>query len=188
MIGEWISHWGNLSDHELEEQITNSIADPGGWSAWEQTMKFIPDIYNQIVNDNLKKRVNQILLRLTDNPHGWVGERAIYVCSEIPIEGIREKLIYILQTVHEILMTIDIAKKVEDCINEISYIMQLNIAIGKLKISQGKDFLLKQLAPLKRTAPPPLTKEYYLYHMSAKSALQALRNIDPDLVKEYEIE
>ncbi len=183
-----ICKWDNLSDNELKEQIINSIADPSGMSAWAQTISFVPDIYNHISNDNLRKRVNQILLQLIDDTHGWVGERAIYICSEIPLEGIREKLINILQSVQDIFRSIDITTKLEDCTNEFSYIMQLNIAIGKLQISEGKDFLLKQLIPLKKTAPPPLTKEYYLYHMSAKSALKALRKIDPDLVKEYKIE
>jgi hypothetical protein len=182
-----VSDWDNLNDNELREQIINSISDPGGWSSWEQTIRFIPGIYNQISNDNLKKRVNKILLQLTDDVHTWVGERAIYICSEIPLEGIREKLINILQTVQNIFKSIDVVKKLEDCMNEISYIMQLNIAIGKLQINEGKDFLLKQLTPLKKPAPPPLTKEYYLYHMSAKSALKALREINPELVKEYKI-
>ena len=149
---------------------------------------FIPDIYNQIPNDNLRIRVNKILLQLIDDAHGWVGERTIYICSEIPLEGIRGKLINVLQTVQNIFKSIDIAKNLEDCMNEISYIMQLNIAIGKLKVNEGKDFLIKQLNPLKNPAPPPPTKEYYLYHMSAKSALKALREINPELAKEYEIE
>jgi hypothetical protein len=187
-----VSEWDNLSDEQMEKEIKRKIigAESGGMDAGLKYIDFIQECYEKIATTDLRGRLNNILFELIDDIDSGVGERVIYILSNLQLRGVKEKLLEIVKNSRPLFDKMAKAPSLEakDWSNYMSYITELNNAIGRLKIAEAKDFLLKQLAPLKGAAPPPLTKEYYLYYMCARSALKALKEISPESVEGYKVE
>ncbi len=182
-----VSEWNQLNCNELKEEIEKNILGMG-MEGSTRFYSFIPEYYEQIKDHKLKKRVDKILLELIDNVESGVGGRMIYVCSRMELEGIREKVRRIAGKSDYLFGKIEQASEARDWNCYIEYITELNDAIGRLNMVELKDFLLKQLSSLRQPPPPPLTKEYYLHYMCARSALKALKQISPELVKGYKVE
>jgi hypothetical protein len=176
-----MSEWGSLNDEALEKEIKDILWGDYEWG--KSSVSFV----RQIKNDELRGRIDRIILALMDDIQ--FGRYAMSIAPDIlEPERFRSKVLAIVKTSQALFQKIDLSKRVEDCMNEFMYIIELNTAIGKLRIIEAEDFLLKQLTPLKKPAPPPLTKEYYFYYGCARSALKALKEISPESVEEHKVE
>lgn len=182
-----LHEWNDLTYDELREEIKKNIS---GWgmAASSSHLNFISEFYKEIENIELKKRVDKVLIELMGEIKKDVGGRAIYICSTLRLEHSRDKILEILGKTDAIFKTIKETSKAIEWSTCITYLMELNNAIGLLNVddAKAKEFLIKQLPTLKSAVPQPMTKEYYLYYQSAPAALSALRKIDPELAKGYE--
>lgn len=178
-----VSEWSQLRDDELKIEIRKNIQGVGGWEG-ERYLSFIPECYEKLDDDEFRQRVDKILVELMSEVAYGVGERAIYVCSNLPLANIRERILEIIRKTDRMFEIINKSPVVEDWSTYIGYIRELDNAVRQLNLVEAKDFLTKQLSPLEKPSPKPVTKEYYLYYL-AKSALDALKRIDPKLAKQY---
>ncbi len=176
-----ISEWIQLTYEELKEEIKKNIMGfgMGGSTAHYH---FAGEYKKKVDNTELKQSVDSILLELIGDI--IYGGRAIFICTDLRIEGAKEKICSALKKADDLFERMKQTPAVKDWSTYFGYLWELNSAVGRLNIEEAKDFLIKQLYPLKGPMPEPVTKEYYLYHL-AKSALEALRKIDPESVKKY---
>ncbi len=178
-----ISEWNCLSKEDLREEIKKKILGfgMGGSTAHYQ---FVTEYQKKIKNTELEQRVNKILLELVDDVKSDAGGRAVYICATLQLEDAKERILLAIQKSNDIFIVIEKTTLGTDWSICFQYLKDLDWAVGILNIIEAKDFLTKQLDPLKGPMPEPVTKEYYLYHL-AKSALEALRKIDPESAKKY---
>lgn len=177
------SEWSQLSDEELQAEIRKNLQGLGGWEA-DRYLSFIPEYYRKLNDNETRKRVNGVLIKLMSEVAYGVGERAIYVSSSLFLDNTAQRILEIVGKTDRIFEIISKSPVVEDWSTYIGYLRELNNAVSRLNLVEAKDFLVKQLAPLRSPLPKPVTKEYYLYHL-AQTALEALKKIDPELAKKY---
>jgi hypothetical protein len=189
-MNESVSDWDKHSDEQLKDTVEKIIVGYGlgGMAAGNAYIDFIPRYYTKMDNITTKERIDKILFELIDDSQSSYGAGAIYICSSLKLAGIKEKLLGIMDKADNILGYIKEADDIQDRTFNIliQYLSALNMAIGQLKISESKDYLIEQLSLLKKSAPPPLTKEYYLYYICGRSAFLALKEIEPELAKKFD--
>lgn len=178
-----ISEWPELNDEDLREEVRKSITGfgMGGSTAHHQ---FIRDYHETIVGSELKKKVDRILLELmSDSFRG--GDRAMYIATDLKLTGVKEELIASIGKAMQLFETLQPNPSMEEWGIQIQYFLQFNSSILQLNIKEARELLVKQLGPLQGPLPSPgPNKEYYLYHL-AKSALEVLKKIDPELARKY---
>lgn len=189
-VNENVSNWDKYSDEELKDTVKKIIIGYGldGMAAGNAYIDFIPKYYTKINNITTKERINKILFELIDDSKSSYAAGAIYICSTLQLMGIKEILLGIIDKVDNILKYIEEANDIRDrkFLIFIQYLSALNMAIGRLRISESKDYLIEQLSLLKKPVPLPLTKEYYIYQICGRSAFLALKEIEPELAKNYD--
>lgn len=176
-----LSEWAHLNEVDLRKEIIKKIMN--GETAYAY---FIDEYRQKIENSDIKNGVDKILLDLIDQVDSGVGEQALLVCVHLMLIGIKEKILAILPKIEALCGNIQKNPFVEKCGIQIQYLFEFNLAVRRLNLKEAKDFLVKQLGPVKGLSPQPgVTKEFYLYQL-AQSALDALKKIDPELAKKHQ--
>ncbi|MCL5879075.1 MAG: hypothetical protein M1428_04685 [Deltaproteobacteria bacterium] len=178
--------WKALDRSSLKTLVKNIILNTASEGS-AHFYHFVSEYYNYITDVKLKDRINDILLGLIDDMDG-VGGQVIELCLALQLSGIEERILNIINNTDRIFEALGKATEKDRWAINIIYVCALDHAIEKLNIVEAKDFLIKQLYPLKGPKPiPPETKEYYFYRMCTLSALRSLEQINPDLAQQYDL-
>lgn len=166
-----LSEWPSLSERDLKLEVSKRII------YWETPNHYFIEPYQQIEHSNLKDKVDKILLDLIGQFNDGVGEKALYVCVHFRLRGLSEKILALLPQAEALYSDIKKNPVKEEWGIQIQYLLEFNSAVKALGLKEGRDFLVKQLNPLKAAPPQPATKEFYLYQL-AQFASDALKKID----------
>ncbi len=167
-----ISHWNTLNYADLKDEVKKVISGRGlgGMAAGNAYVDFVPKYYAKIKDNATKERINKILFDLIDDYENGYASGAIYISSTLRMKGIKEKLLSCIDNIDSFLKYIFETSNIQDRKFNIliQYLSTLNMAIGKLEISEAKEYLIKQIQPLRNKPPQPLTKEHIFYYVCAK--------------------
>ena len=176
--GDTFQRWKTLNKASLRTELKRVIAGTG-MSASTQFSKFVPEYYTLITDNELKKRINDILMELMGDING-IGDRVIYICMELQLSSAKDIILHIINNSDHLFKAIKKAIKQEQWDPYIAYIRALNIYIDKFHMKEANNFLVNQISFIKGTTPKPaVTKEYYFYSFCAQLAMEVLKKIDP---------
>jgi hypothetical protein len=178
-------NWSKLSDRDLVAEITRALVGSGMDSSTSH-ISFVSELYSNITDDALRKRVDRILLAMAEpeylenDPSGG-SERALFACLKLNIPGGRECLVHMVQHIKN---PFDTTYR--------SIVNWLNSDILRdYPIPEAENFLVTQVksAPhdiaelLKNPSSLPHNEYYQL--QSLFTALQRLKAINPEVAKYY---
>lgn len=175
MVNTQITKWSNLQRDELKEEVLHAIMGQGmGGST--QYLLFTDAYFEKIGDEKTKNEVLNIIKEFAEDIGALPSSRAIYLLGELPILDKKETILRIIGLLNPIVEDILKGEGVPDSSADVfDYICELNKLIGRLNLFEGKLFLENQTAYLQYPMPEPITKEYYFYHLCARSAAESLR-------------
>jgi hypothetical protein len=81
-----IKRWESLSDEDLSSEVKTELFGTG-WNSTTSHFTFVSDLYPNIDNDVLRKRVDKVLLSIMDPRKPVDYDMALYACSHLSIPG-----------------------------------------------------------------------------------------------------
>ncbi len=177
MVEEWQQ---TLSDDLLEKCVDRAVSG-SGWTAAGARQNFAIKIYPLIQDQELKQRVDNILIKLSKE-----NMDAVYVCAKHNLPGIREVILKLIEK-HSQPITWD---------NYFSF-GWLNESIKECPMKEAEFFLVNQLEWVKKIWSeltkifnnPPIDiadfQEWQKYYCIYSSAIAALEAINPKLASDY---
>lgn len=178
-----VSKWMSLNHEELRMEIRKAILGQGMASS-SQYLHFNEQYLAGIENAELRDLVLRIVVETMKDVQDYAASRALYIFTILDVDDKKKVVVDIVRSKEgDIDKLTDSSMPVPELMRNLEYLYELNMAIGRLFLVEGKEFLLKQLKTGRKPAPMPPTNEFFIYHLSEKSALESLKVLDPELAK-----
>lgn len=180
-----LKNWSELTDYELSAEILRELVSSGMASSTSH-FAFVRELYVNITDEALRKRVDDILLAmanpeyLASSPAGG-SERALYACLKLNIPGGRECLVRMVQY---------IKNPFNPAYSSMVSMINCDL-LREYPVPEAENFLVT----LVESAPPDIAEllkdprllpqsEYY-HLQSLFTALQRLKVINAELAARY---
>jgi hypothetical protein len=180
-----VTTWICLNHEELRKEIRSTILGQGMASS-SQYLRFNEEYLARIESPELLNNVIRILVETMKDVQDDAASRALYIFTSLTVDDKQQVVLELIRSKEgNISKLTNSSLPVPDLMRNLEYLCELNRAIGRLFLVEGKEFLVKQLKTGRKTTPIPPSNEFFVHELSEKSALQSLRVLDPELAKKF---